>query len=184
MNVKGGFEILRSAVDSVTADLGGSQAMRLVVARSAHDLLRTCTEASFSLEDRREMLQSYYLFATYEAFERASTELRRIFSLEGLSPVIALSGPYQGGKLVLRDCALRFETGSGGFALALAHQERHAEKWRVFLTTGGEAIADRYGKKPSVGTSYAKSVDGVLRSFRRLAEEVFRTEVLPSPAAE
>ncbi|WP_432263110.1 hypothetical protein [Cupriavidus sp. TMH.W2] len=178
MNTEEGFAGILAAVDEVTKNLGGSHFMRLIVAKTAQDFVRAYTEPLFpNYQDRQGMTLSHYLFATPEVFDQAAGQLKRVLSLDGLPAAGWQSDEYQGGRLVLRDNTLRFETGNACFSVAKGAPERSGDKWRVFLTDSGEAMAEKFGKKPSVTTTYAKSADGVMKSMRRLAEDAFRSSL-------
>jgi len=184
MTAESGFTILRAAVDQLTADLGGSHLMRLIVAKSAAEILRRHTEVTYAdHEERGGMFLSYLFFATEQAFVNAAAHLKDVFSLSGLPAAAWQTDEFHGGHLVLRDNILRYETTMAGIRLVSASKEERGERWRVFLLDDGETLARRFGKRPSVATTYAKSQEGVTKSMKRLAEDAFGVQLSPLTAA-
>lgn len=183
------FASYQACVQTAIAELGGHPFARASVVLHAAGMLRDEVRERLGLHHHLELPPfTEWVLATASDFARAADKLDRLTGLHAGAPaMLASSETAYGGRLVLRPLRLTFETVTRTLVFAYAAPESfrargNQQPHMVWLTNEGTAYLTHAAlQRPKAASTHTRSEEGALKSLRRMAEEVFRVQLVDEP---
>lgn len=167
------YEHLRNTIDNLICRLGDDNFARSVVTIGARESLQQVVRQSRHQGCVTHMSFCEALVASPERLLAAADYLERTFALR--DGEMTLCGVLGKGRLVVRGCAMYYETENA--ASMIAHYfEPYAinHRWTTTMTTAAEIyLAENEMQRPSISVAHTKTEDAALKALVRIAKQHF-----------
>lgn len=175
------YERLRKTIDNLVSKLGGDKFARSVVTIGAREALHQEVQIGWRQGYASHMTFCEALIASPEQLLASTDRLERAFSLRDEPAVFR--GTLGTGQLVVRGCAMYYETESAASMFAHYYQPYASKgQWTTSITSDAETyLAEHKMQRPSVSMTHSKSEDSALKSLVRIAKQHFGVKLVQQP---